>query len=312
MRNCQFCHTELLEDARFCHHCGAKVRLQNISCPECQHSNPKEAQFCASCGYEFFSTYDSSAVYEPIYPLNFRKVKGLASEIRQYFIQALDRRIKETQDPKQMKHYMNRLMQSEFNAIFELRTNQLAEDAYTIHTTQTPTVQQEVDKLLINAFDGLLDYFIFKYCRDINLSNISDEALKYEGLERDAFDMQVMVMDFLDLQDEEITVYTDFIKMPLKKLQNASRNFLFPAKHEKVLLIADQTIFGSCREGFALTEDALYWKAHFKDAAKVYYHDIDSIKREKEWLLINEHFFNVNPSVNGKMMYLLKRLKRIS
>ncbi len=313
MRNCQFCHTELLEDARFCHHCGAKIRLKNIPCPACQQNNPKEAQFCVNCGLEFaITTLNADAIYEPIYPLDFRKVKGLASKIRQYFIQALDQRIKETQDPKQKKHYMNRLMQSEFNAIFELRTNQLAEDAYTIHTTQTPTVQQKVDQLLTKSFDGLLDYFISKYCRDINLVNIPEATLKYEGLNRGEFDLQVMVEDFLDLRNEEITIYTDFIKMPLKKLQNASRNFLFPAKNEKVLLIADQTIFGSCREGFALTEDALYWKAHFKDATKVYFHDVSSIKREKEWLLINEHFFNVNPSVNGKMMYLLKRLKQIS
>ena len=97
--------------------------------------------------------------------------------------------------------------------------------------------------------------------------------------------------------------------MPLRKLQNASRNFLFPAKEEKVLLIADQTVFSTCREGFALTEDALYWKSHFKEAQKVFYHQIETVKKEKDWLLINDIFFNVNPTVNGKMVFLLNKLK---
>lgn len=286
MRNCQFCETELFADARFCHHCGAKVKV------------PKTK-----------STTETPPSYEAIYPLNFRNIKGLSSTIKQYFIQALDQRIKETQNPKRKKDYMNRLMQSDFQQIFDLRTRQLAEEAYTIHITQKPTVPQEIDKLLSKSFDGLLDYFMVKYCQDLNEINIPDEALKYEGQRKADFDLQKMVVDFLDLKGEELKIYTDFIKMPLRKLQNASRNFLFPAKNEKVLLIADQTVFGTCREGFALTEDALYWKAHFKEAQKVFYHQIESIKKEKDWLLINGIFFNVNPTVNGKLVFLLNRLK---
>jgi len=287
MRNCQFCDTEILDDARFCHHCGAKVKI------------PKETRFT------------EIPLYEAKYPLDFRKIKGLSSTIKQYFIQALDQRIKETQNPKRKKDYMNRLMQSEFQQVFELRARQLAEEAYTIHITQKPTVPQEIDRLLNKSFDGLLDYFMVKYCQDLNEVNIPDEALKYEGQKKADFDLQKMVVDFLDIKGEEVQVYTDFIKMPLRKLQNASRNFLFPAKDEKVLLVADQTVFGTCREGFALTEDALYWKAHFKEAQKVFYHQIESIKKEKDWLLINGIFFNVNPSVNGKMVFLLNRLKAI-
>jgi len=285
MRNCQFCDTELLDDARFCHHCGAKVKVQKTT--------PSE----------------EIPLYTPKYPLDFRKIKGLSSNIKQYFIQALDQRIKETQNPKRKKDYMNRLMQSEFQKVFDLRARQLAEEAYTIHITQKKTIPQEVDQLLNKSFDGLLDYFMVKYCQDLNEVNIPDEALKYEGQKKEDFDLQKMVVDFLDLEGEEVKIYTDFIKMPLRKLQNASRNFLFPAKDEKVLLIADQTVFGTCREGFALTEDAIYWKAHFKEAQKVFYHQIETIKKEKDWLLINDIFFNVNPSVNGKMVFLLNRLK---
>lgn len=316
MRNCQFCQTELVESARFCYHCGAKVKEQNIDCSECSTSNRKDAAFCIECGHAFKEQATTRStepiIYNSIYPLDFRDLKGMGSEIRKYFIQALDERIKATQDPKKRQDYMNRLMQSDFQPIFELRTNQLAEEAYTIHTKQGKDIPQEVDQLLTKSFDGLLDYFMVKYCGDINEVNIPDEALSYEGANKEELDLQKMVIDFLALESEEVTVYVDFIKMPLRKLQNASRNFLFPAKDEKVLLIADQTIFGTCREGFALTEDAIYWKAHFKDAEKLFYHQIETIKKEKDWLLINDVFFNVNPSVNGKMVFLLNKLKGMS
>lgn len=287
MRNCQFCDKELLEEARFCHHCGAKVKIPVAD------------------------TTEQTVSYEAKYPLNFRNLKGLSSEIKQYFVQALDRRITETQNPTKKKHYMNRLMQSEFQKVFELRARQLAEETYTIHSKQGTTIPQEVDQLLTKSFNGLLDYFMVKYCQDLNEVNIPDEALKYEGKKKVETDLQKMVVDFLDLESEEVKIYTDFITMPLRKLQNASRNFLFPAKDEKVLLIGDQTVFGTCREGFALTEDALYWKSHFKDPQKVFYHQIESVKKEKEWLLINEIFFNVNPTINGKMVFLLNRLKAL-
>ncbi len=287
MRNCQFCDKELLEEARFCHHCGAKVKTPIADSTE------------------------QTVSYETKYPLNFREVKGLSSEIKQYFVQALDLRIKDTQNPAKKKHYMNRLMQSEFQQVFELRARQLAEETYTIHSKQGTTVPQEVDQLLTKSFDGLLDYFMVKYCQDLNEVNIPDEALKYEGKKKEETDLQKMVVDFLALDGEEVKIYTDFITMPLRKLQNASRNFLFPAKDEKVLLIGDQTVFGTCREGFALTEDALYWKSHFKDPQKVFYHQIETVKKEKDWLLINEIFFNVNPTINGKMVFLLNRLKAL-
>ena len=279
-----------MEDARFCHQCGARIKVRS----------PKG------------SPANQQKTYEPIYTLDFRNLKGLPSEIRQYFIHALDQRIWATQNPKKKPLYMNRLLQSEFQQVFELRTRQLAEEAYTIHARQSATNLEEIDKLLDQSFDGLLDYFMVKYCHDLNEINIPEETLKYEGQDKDTIDLQELVLDFLDPGQEELTVYTDFIKMPLHKLQNASRNFLFPARDEKVLLIADQTIFGTCREGFALTEDALYWKAHFKVAEKVFYHQIDSIKKEQDWLLINGLFFNVNRRVNGKMIFLLNKLKRLS
>ena len=118
-----------------------------------------------------------------------------------------------------------------------------------------------------------------------------------------------MIPDYLALDLEGEKVYTDFLKMPLDKLKNASKSFLFPEKDEKILFICDQSILGSCKEGFAMTEKALYWKAHLEKARAVDYRLLDEIKRTKEWISINGDFFNVSPSINLKMMKLLKKLR---
>lgn len=316
MGNCQFCHSELLPNARFCYHCGAKVKHTTRACAHCHHENPRDAQFCTNCGTGLMEIPVEAAninrpIYESIYPLDFRDVKNLSGKIRQYFILALDQRITEAHDPAQKEAYLNHLMRSDFQEVFQLRTDQLAEEAYSIHVKQEPSLKQDVDKMLQTAFEGLLDFFLIKYGKEINEFPISEATLKYEGIGFDQVNLYQMIMDYLALEEEDLVIYTDFLKMPLAKLQNAGRFYLFPAKEEKILLICDQTVFGSCKEGFALTDSALYWKAHFKQAEKVAYKDLDHITKASDHITINGLFFNASPSLNSKMVYLLNRLKRM-
>ena len=156
-----------------------------------------------------------------------------------------------------------------------------------------------------------MDYFFIKYCKDINEVPIPEAGLQYEGAEYSQTNLYQMVVDYLVLEEEDVVAYTDFLKMPLVKLQNAGRYYLFPDKNEKILVICDQTVFGSCKEGFALTEAALYWKAHFKPAQKVLYKDLKELENKGDHLLLNDHFFNAGKSLNVKMLYLLNRLKRM-
>jgi len=221
MGNCQFCQSPLTINARFCSHCGAKVN------GHCQHENPTGAQFCAGCGTSIgeipvASSYVDTS-YKAKYPLDFRDVKSLGGKIRQYFVMALDERIEEAHDPSNKEAYLNHLMRSDFQEIFKLRTDQLAEEAYSIHSKQGPTINKEVDQMLETSFEGLLDFFIVKYCQEINAVPISDATLKYEGIQLDQVNLYQMLLDYLAFEQEELTVYTDFLKMPLPKLQNAGR-----------------------------------------------------------------------------------------
>lgn len=317
MRNCQFCQTKLQPDARFCHHCGAKIlqAKHHYHCAQCLQQNPADAQYCVNCGSAIGEIPTEQEYIEDSYtlrfPLDFRNVKDLGGTLRQYFVVELDKRIQTTHNSNNKEAYLNHLMRSDFQEIFKLRTDQLAEEAYTIHSRQQPNTNQKIDAMLSTSFEGLLDFFFIKYCKDINEVPIPEATLKYEGTQFQEVNLFQMVKDYLELEKEAFTFYTDFLKMPLHKLQNAGRYYLFPDKDEKILVICDQTVFGSCKEGFALTEAALYWKAHFKPAQKVLYKDLEDLQNKGDHLLINGLFFNADKSLNVKMLYLLNRLKRM-
>ncbi|MEM6964738.1 MAG: zinc ribbon domain-containing protein [Bacteroidota bacterium] len=285
MKKCNHCNTILIKDARFCHHCGAKVFLTN-------DGNHKHA-------------------YEIKYPLHFEDTTSLAPDIKAYFFQALRKRVEEEQAPTKYDDYLDRFYHSDFGHRFDVRLGQLAEEAYLIHAKQDGQIQHKVDHLLAKNFSQLLDHFIIRYCYDLNVHDLPEKILAYHDATRASVSLQTMILDFLDLENENETYFVDFVVMPIQKLKNASKAFLFPDKDEKIMLITDQTIFGSCKEGFAMTEKGIYWKAHFEKAQRVFYRDLNTVEKEKDWIKINNRFFNVNPALNVKMMKLLRKLKEM-
>lgn len=313
MKKCNNCNTTILEEARFCHNCGTKVIDQNkITCPDCHTSNPAKSAFCKSCGYFFHKKNEPRESYEVQYPLNFKETNSIAPDLKEFFFNDFRKRIQEEQDMKKYNQYLERFYDSDFGKNFDIRLNQLAEQAYSIHAKQDGNVQRKVDQMIASNFNNLLDHFIILFCKDLNSTYLSEEILAYHNTKKETIDWQLLMLDYLNLENEKEDFYIDFVTMPVKKLRNASTAFLFPDKDEKIMLIADQTIFGSCKEGFSLTEKGIYWKAHFETAKKVYFHELTSIKKEKDWITINGHFFNVSPSVNIKMMKLLRKLKEVN
>jgi len=311
MKNCTQCNTELLDGARFCHSCGAKVVVEEVECPNCNTANSSDIRHCTNCGFDFSIEKTNPHTYQAQYPIDFSEAITISEQIKVYFFRFFKNKVKEEQDINLYEVYLKKLYTSEYGKSLEMRMQHLAEETYSIHASQDKATELKVDQLLEKSFDSQLTHFMSMYCKDINTFEIPEETLAYENARQGDVDLQTMILHYLDLNKEKETFYTDFILMPIKKLKNASEAFLFPAKDEKIMLIADQTIFGSCKEGFALTEKGLYWKAHFENPQKVIYKDLKKIKKEKEWISINGLFFNVNPSVNVKMLRLLRKLKEV-
>jgi hypothetical protein len=270
-------------------------------CVNCQTNLPDEAKYCFHCGVP----QPVGARNQVLFALDLEG--DLRQQIVDFFFKAFKQRVDEEHQPEQYKDYIELLYETGFRDTIHARASQMAQEI-----TAKGLSERKASKMLDESFEGLLDYFFIHFGRELNMFLLPDAILKYEGLTRHQIDGLQMVMDYLDFGIEQETIYTDFFRMPARKIKNASRNFLFATPKERIYFISDQSLLGSCKEGFAMTEKALYWKMPFQQAAKAEYDKLQELTREKSWIVINDNFFNVNPSLNIKMLKLLKKLKRLS
>ncbi len=311
---CSNCQIQLLNNARFCHGCGEKVLGLPVNCPSCNSKNAAGSKFCTQCGCALSTNHEFKAEdYESKYPLNFEQVGSLSEQIAAHFFSSLKKRIIEEHKASEYEKYVTQFYDSGFDKRFKIRADQLAEETYTIHCKQDETVLPEIDHLLDKSFDSLLDHFIIMHCRNLNAFDIPEAILKYEGKTHTEINLEEMIFDYLDLDNESQTekFFLDFLAVPEHKIKNAAQSFLRADKKEMVYLLCDQTVFGSCKEGFAITERGIYWKAHFNKSQAVHFEHLQDIKKENDWITINGRYFHVNAQFNFKLMKLLKRLKSI-
>lgn len=275
MKTCHVCKTTLPDNARFCFNCGAPQRMVQTS---------------------------------PTPRLNLRG--NVEQQIEEQFFLVFRETIEEEHSPQQLEAYSNRLYNSGFQEVIMRRAEQLAAQLHVLDQAGELT-DRHIEQLLENTFADLLDYFVIRHCPDLNTIALPEAILSYQGLRWEDVNLFQMVMHYLDFAHEEETIYTDFLTMPLEKLKNASQAFLYPEPQERIFFICDQSILGSVREGFAMTERALYWKSPLEKARLMAYDNLQTIERKKDWIIINGFFFNVNQSLNLKLFKLLKKIKRL-
>lgn len=272
------------------------------SCPNCQTSLPDDARFCIQCGVP--QAQDGKKEHSFIVDWE----QDLTSQISAHFFATLEEKVHSEYGQDDHLPFSERVYGSGFRDIVERRARQVGEkleNQLQLDAISLRTANKKVEGLL----EELTDFYVIRYCQDLLDNPLPEGILKYQHLPLAEIDLFQMVLDYLDFAHESEIVYTDFLIMPVDKLKNAGQSFLFPEKKEKILLICDQSLFGSCKEGFALTEKGIYWKAHLQKARQVSYDQLQRVEREKDWININGYFFNVNPSLNQKMLKLLKKLR---
>lgn len=202
-----------------------------------------------------------------------------------------------------LDRYRERAVDSGFLETVEQRFPQILADSI-------PLDPSERRRFIERTFAELMDYFLAAHCADLNPIDLPAAVMRYQGVPVTADNLFRVVYDYLELDREREPFYVDFVKMPTKKLRRAAKSFLFAQPDERILLILDQTLLGSVKEGFAFTDRALYWKPHLEPAASVALIDLQELKRQHDWLRINGKFFHVSRPVNLKMLYLLRKIKR--
>jgi len=308
MSRCPNCAAELIPGAKFCHRCGDHVLEKTKPCPVCKEANPLASVFCHHCGFHFEGKQHKKMHYEPRYPLDFDP-ETLTEQVKAQFFRSLRDRVEEQHDPQKFSFYVERFYESRFREIYSVRAGQIAEDAMMRWERFGTEALPDIDRHLDRAFDGLLDYFTIQYCPDLNGVLLPSAMLKYEHAEPGKTDLGQMIRDFLDFDLEEEVVYLDFLAMPEANLANACKYFLSAERREKVFFICDLSFKGNCKEGFAMTDRGMYWRAPFDKARRVHYRELRTVEKGKDWITVNGHFFTANPSLNLKLYKLLKKLR---
>lgn len=307
MENCTNCKRPLKKDDVFCSDCGTKVVSQHIDCPNCQKQNDVTDSFCSQCGLELrlISPPNATATLQ----LDTTDPESVHKELLGQFMRSLRRRILVDHESPLLDEYLEAFYKTSFNKQFMMASKQIADEI--IETKQDVFVQPSsiTGTAIQNKIEGLVDFFIIHHCKNLNKITLPESILKYQDTSLTQIDLTTMIIDFFDWESEKEKIYTDFLDMPVDKLKAASQHFLFPPRNEKIWMICDQSTLGSCKEGFAITENGLYWKAHFQDPRVALFVKLESVERQHDWILINDLFFNVNPSVNLKMLYFLRKLK---
>lgn len=308
MHLCPNCAAEIIPGAKFCHRCGDNIIEKTKPCPACHGQSPLASVFCHHCGFHFNGRPVSDSLYEPMYVLDFDP-DTLADQVKALFFGSLRKRIEEEHDITRYSDYVERFYRSKFREIYDVRAEQIAEDAMIQWERFGREAFPDIDRRINLAFEGLLDYFIIQFCPDLNGVILPSAILKYEKVQSGKTDLGQMIRDFLDFSREDEVFYFDFISMHKELLENICKSFLFAERREKIWFICDLSLKKNGKEGFAMTDRGLYWRAPFDKPRSVCYSDIREIKKDKNWLTVNGHFFNANPSLNLKMCKLLKKLR---
>jgi hypothetical protein len=308
MQLCPNCAAEIIPGAKFCHRCGDKIKEKTKNCPACNEHSPLASVFCHHCGFHFEGKERSGKLYTPVYALNFDG-GDVTEQVKALFFRNLRKRVEDEHDITRYSDYVERFYQSRFREIYGARSEQIARDVEKQWERFGKEGLPEIDRFLDESFDGLLDYFTIQYCPDLNGIILPSAILKHEKAAPGKTDQWTMIRDFLDFEREEEVFYFNFFSMPEHLLVNACKNYLTADRKEKVFFICDLSLKGNCKEGFAMTDRGIYWRAPFDKPRIVLYSDMKDIRKEKDWLTINGHFFTANPALNLKLCKLLKKLK---
>ena len=162
-----------------------------------------------------------------------------------------------------------------------------------------------------DTFADLTEYFTVETARDLHGSSLNQRILRYQAGLAGTEDRFRLVMDYLDFSDSD-AVYTDFVTTPARVLRNATKSYLGAEAGERLYVICDQTLLGTGKQGFAVTDRGIYWKQVLQPAGRLHYAEMKQATRGDGHLLLNRQYFDAGSRLNLRVLLLLDRMRRLA
>ncbi|MEM6879399.1 MAG: GNAT family N-acetyltransferase [Bacteroidota bacterium] len=305
-------------------------------CTNCGAALPKNAKFCPQCGHpvELNQVEDNSSV-EAEKKLDSAEEQEHASELpltgavfdsedfdqagnidwsgtlmtdfRSFFKNQFRSRITDYFGEEAVEVYENARRQSDFQQTVSTQLAALADWVRTSRTLPTWKNMQGYRRLL-TVTEALIEFFLVEGAKHIHGGIWPQRLLRHQAQTWDNADLFALVMDYLDFDSESETVYTDFVRMPAKVLRNVTSRFLQAARDERVLFVCDQSLLGTGKDGYAMTDVAIYWRPVLQGRQRLLYQEIETLTNHKDHLRINGLYLDAGASLNIKIALLLRRL----
>ncbi|MEM7572725.1 MAG: GNAT family N-acetyltransferase [Bacteroidota bacterium] len=306
---------------------------QEFACSNCGTLLPAQARFCFNCGEPQPRLIaqppplpiQQEAEVEKAPPLEKRPEivpstgpdawgidwgGSLISDFRSFFRQRFVQRVTDYFGLKAVSVYEGHRQASDFQDTVSAQLSALA-DFVRLHRQQ-PGWTNELGQLrLLAAVEALVEFFLVEGAVGLHKGVWPQRLLRHQAKDWNSVDLFAMVMDYLNLAEESEEVYTDFVQMPAKVLRNASKQYLRATKDERVLFVCDQSLLGTGKQGFAMTDVAVYWRPVLQSANSLLYQDIETVVVKGDHLLINGQYFDGGQRLNRKLALLLRRLKTL-
>lgn len=311
-KNCQSCNTHLLPNALYCHNCGKQAEGDGVVCFECKNVNPAAARFCARCGSGINLKYTPKPNISPVYGIDFNDIPTLPTQLHEAFKVYVCWALEQEHQSEKEALFLQTLEKSGFRQQYlEEATVLMTQEFELLFEMHGIGSFEQIEQNIETQFARLLERFLVDFCNPFLPKTLSKNILHYQEATLRSTNLHQMVLDYLDLDNENLTAYTNAIDIPFKKLKNARSTFFQPQTGEIPYIFIDQTLLGSGKEGCILTAKALYWKSYFQKSAQVQFSEIEKLVFFNDRLEINNIYFNVNPSVNYKLYRLLFRLRTL-
>ena len=282
-----------------------------LICPNCGDTVPETARFCPNCGHrleeEILELHDVTPTPPAEAQAEAPPPTLLVADLRAAFEDHLGERLTAYFGADRLPDYLAVYRKDgTFRQIRDVSLRSLTD--YLNRELVPSKGQRRRDDVLA----GLVEYFVVETAVELHPGALPQRLLRYQSVDWTTVGLFKLVMDYLDLDRETETVYTDFITTPARVLRNATRSYLGAGRDERLLLICDQSLLGSGKQGFALTDSALYWKNVLQPAGTVTYTTLQKVEVHDGHLLLNSQYFDAGKRLNLRVAVLLDKLRRIN